>query len=179
MDGSLLLNILALFISICAVIISLVFGMRQLVIARHANYIPALLTLLGEFREAEFHEQYNFVCSRLREEHSPELGLSGLPSEVRKSVYSVAYFYQSLAGMYALGVVGEEVAMVMGRGRVNTVWRAIEPYVLKERESPLVDKHLLSILESFAADAERFRGPSSADLLRARRGRWMRGRRPG
>ncbi|MFF4782680.1 hypothetical protein ACFY3E_15460 [Streptomyces griseorubiginosus] len=172
MDGSLLLNLLALLISICAVAASLIFGTRQLAIARHANYIPALLDLLAEFRKVEFHEQYNFVCSRLREEYSPELGLSGLPSEVKQSVYSVAYFFQTLAGMYALGIIGEDVAMFMVRGRVNTVWRAIEPFVVKERESPVVDDHLLSILESFAADAEHFTGPPSADLLRARRGLW-------
>ncbi|MFC8362454.1 hypothetical protein ACFUIY_21630 [Streptomyces griseorubiginosus] len=99
MDGSLLLNLLALLISICAVAASLIFGTRQLAIARHANYIPALLDLLAEFRKVEFHEQYNFVCSRLREEYSPELGLSGLPPEVKQSVYSVAYFFQTLAGM--------------------------------------------------------------------------------
>ncbi|MFJ8056554.1 hypothetical protein [Streptomyces sp. NPDC096142] len=179
MDGTLLLNLLALFISICAVAISLLFGLRQLAIARHANYIPALLDLLGEFRRVEFHERYDYVCSRLREEHSPELGLSGLPPEAKKSVYSVAYFFQTLAGMYALGVIGEDVAMVMVRGRVKSVWRAVEPYVLKERESPFVDDHLLSVLERFAADAERFRGPSGADLLLARRGRAIRRRRSG
>ncbi|MFI6334870.1 hypothetical protein [Streptomyces sp. NPDC050535] len=171
MDGSLLLNLMALLISIGAVATSLIFGMRQLAIARHANYMPALLDLLSEFRKVEFHEQYNYVCRRLREECSPELGMSELPPEAKESVYSVAYFFQTLAGMYALGIVEEEVAMVMVRGRVRAVWRAIEPYVVKERESPIVDDHLFSLLETFAADAERFMGPSSADLLRARWGR--------
>ncbi|WP_406157940.1 hypothetical protein OG806_19760 [Streptomyces sp. NBC_00882] len=159
MDRSLLLNLLALFISICAVAISVIFGMRQLAIARHANYIPALLDLLSEFRKVEFHEQYNFVCVRLREEYSPELGLSGLPLEVKEIVYSVLYFFQTIAKLYALEVLSEEVAMGMVRGRVVTMWRAIEPYVIKERGSPLVDDDLLSVLGSFAADAERFTGP--------------------
>ncbi|WP_371567052.1 DUF4760 domain-containing protein [Streptomyces canus] len=159
MDRSLLLNLVALFISICAVAISVIFGMRQLAIARHANYIPALLDLLSEFRKVEFHEKYNFVCVRLREEHSPELGLSGLPIEVKEIVYSVLYFFQTIAKLYALEVLSEEVVMGMVRGRVVMMWRAIEPYVIKERESPLVDDHLLSVLESFAADAERFTGP--------------------
>lgn len=159
MDRSLLLNLLALFISICAVAISMIFGMRQLAIARHANYIPALLDLLSEFRKVEFHEQYNFVCVRLREEYSPELGLSGLPLEVKEIVYSVLYFFQTIAKLYALEVLGEEVAMGMVRRRVVTMWRAVEPYVIKERESPLVDDDLLSVLGSFAADAERFTDP--------------------
>lgn len=171
MDGSLLLNFLALFISICAVVVSFVFGRRQVEIARHANHIPALLDLLGEFRKAEFHEQYNFVCVRLGREHAPELGLSGLPREAKESVYSIAYFFQALAGLSAAGIIGEPVAMAMVRGRVSAVWNAIEPFVRAERESPLVDSRFLSLLENFAADAEHFREPSSADLFRQRRGR--------
>ncbi|MEW2566602.1 hypothetical protein [Streptomyces sp. NPDC047070] len=169
MDGSLLLNLLALSISICAVAISVIFGMRQLAIARHANYIPALLDLLSEFRKVEFHEQYNFVCVRLQEECSPELGLSGLPLEVKETVYSVIYFFQTVAKLYTLGVLSDDVAMGMVRVRVTAMWRAVEPYVIKERESPLVDDDLLSVLGRFAADAELFTRLRGADPMGVRR----------
>jgi hypothetical protein len=165
MDESTVLNILAVVISISAVITSTWFGLRQLRIARQTNHIPALIDLLSEFRTVELHEQYAYVCGRLGEENSPELGLSGLPPEAKKAVYSVAYFFQTFAGLCALGIIDEASAIVMVRGRAGRVWRAIEPFVLRERESPHVDAQLLTMLEAFAERIELYTDSTNVDLM--------------
>ncbi|MGD1225653.1 hypothetical protein AB9Q10_45375 [Streptomyces krungchingensis] len=168
MDGATLWNVLAIAISVSAVLASMWFGARQVQIARQANYIPALMDLLAEFRSAELHEQYAYVCRDLNREHAPDGGLRGLPPDAKAAVYNVAYFFQTLAGLYALGVIDETAAIVMARGRIAKVWQAIEPFVEQERRFPDVDQHLLALLQAYAAVSPQFTGPSSAELIQAR-----------
>ncbi|WP_327351592.1 hypothetical protein [Streptomyces sp. NBC_01304] len=82
-------------------------GRNQLQISREANHLPVLAALLAQFRTVELNDHYIYVCTKLREEHSPELGISGLPQPAREAVYDVAYFLQTFAGMASLGIASE------------------------------------------------------------------------
>ncbi|MFI1440382.1 DUF4760 domain-containing protein [Streptomyces fructofermentans] len=175
MDPATWLNVLAVAISVTAVVASMWFGARQVRIAQHANHLPAFMELLAEFRDPRMHEQYAYVCSELGRRHSPDNGLRGLPPEARTAVYSIAYFFQTLAGMYAVGVIDETTAVIMVRGRAAKVWSAIEPYVERERQYPDVDPDLLSLLQAFARISATFHGPTAEQLLAARRRRAARG----
>ncbi|MER5387254.1 hypothetical protein ABT040_44755 [Streptomyces sp. NPDC002688] len=168
MDAATWLNLLAILISVSAVVASMWFGARQVRTARHANHLPAFTELLAEFRKPQMHEQYVYVCSELRQQHSPDGGLRGLPPQAKTAVYNIAYFFQTLASLYAVGVIDETTAVLMVRGRPAKVWAAIEPFVERERQYPDVDPHLLSLLEAFARISSTFDGPTPGQLLEAR-----------
>ncbi|MFD5568935.1 MULTISPECIES: DUF4760 domain-containing protein [Streptomyces] len=154
-------------VSVAALLASLWFGARQVRAARHANYLPALMDLLAEFRTVRLHEQYQYVCTRLTQEHDPEVGLRGLPYEVRETVYNVAYFFQTLASLYAMGIIDESIATLMVRRRSATVWAALRPFVERERRFPDTDPNLLSLLEAYAEISADFDDRPAGDLIRA------------
>ncbi|MER5468294.1 hypothetical protein ABZX90_16835 [Streptomyces sp. NPDC002935] len=173
MDGSTYLNIAAISISIAALVAAVWFARQQVRIAREANHLPVLVELLGQFRSVELNDHYLYVCTKLHEEHPPELGqgISGLPLHAKEAVYDVAYFLQTFAGMTSMGITSEEQVVALLHTRVPQVWNAIAPYVEKERETGPVGPHLLALLEAFAARAEEHRERAVRDLLdRARNG---------
>ncbi|MGY4965880.1 DUF4760 domain-containing protein [Streptomyces sp. 900105245] len=168
MDAATWLNVLAITISVCALVASVWLGGHQVRAARQANYLPAFIELLSEFRSPELHDQYVYVCSRLNQEHSPDGGLRALPAEPRKIVYNVAYFFQTFASLYALGIIDEGTAITMVRSRTTKVWQALHPYVQRERQYPDVDPNMLSLLEAFAKISAEYGGPSAAQVMNAR-----------
>ncbi|MFJ3673366.1 hypothetical protein ACIPSE_43625 [Streptomyces sp. NPDC090106] len=162
-------NLLAITVSVAALVASLWFGARQVRTARHANHLPALMDLLSEFRSVRLHDQYQYVCTRLVQEHDPDAGLRGLPHEVREIVYNVAYFFQTLASLYAMGIIDESTATLMVRRRAATVWKALRPFVERERRFEDVDPNLLSLLEAYAEVSAGFDElPPAGDLIRER-----------
>ncbi|NGO75467.1 hypothetical protein G6045_07220 [Streptomyces sp. YC504] len=131
--------------------------------------------MLAQFRTVELNDHYVYVCTRLRAEHSPELGISGLPRPAREAVYDIAYYLQTFAGMASLGVAGERELLALLHTRVPQVWNALRPYVEKERETGPVGPQLLALLEAFAARPEALRERAVHNLLeRARSGRTTR-----
>ncbi|MFF9173914.1 hypothetical protein [Streptomyces sp. NPDC014793] len=168
MDAATWLNVLAITISVCALVASVWLGGHQVRAARQANCLPAFIELLSEFRSPELHDQYTYVCSRLNQEHSPDGGLRALPGETRENVYNVAYFFQTFASLYALGIIDEGTAITMVRRRTTKVWQALQPYVERERQYPDVDPNMLSLLEAFAKISAEYRGPSPTEVMGAR-----------
>ncbi|MGW5640374.1 hypothetical protein [Streptomyces sp. NPDC003832] len=172
MSDSAFLNAAAILISIAAVLTSTWYGRNQLQTAKEANHLPVLAELLSQFRTLELNDHYTYVCTRLRAEHSPELGISGLPDEARKALYDVAYFLQTFAGMASMGIASEDEIIAMLHTRVPQAWTAIQPYVEKEREVGPVGPHLLALLEAFASRADvRSERAVHHLLARARNGR--------
>ncbi|NNN38327.1 hypothetical protein HLK59_50205, partial [Streptomyces sp. S3(2020)] len=169
MSVSTLFNLLAVTVSVVALLATLWFGALQVRTARHANHLPALMDLLSEFRNVRLHDQYQYVCTRLGQEHDPNGGLRGLPHEVRETVYNVAYFFQTLASLYAAGIIDEPTATLMVRRRAATVWAALRPFVERERRFEDVEPNLLSLLEAYAEVSADFNDlPPAGDLIRAR-----------
>jgi hypothetical protein len=119
------LSISALLLSLLALAVSTRLTIKQQAIQRHANTLPALAMLLAEFRSADFHESYEYVCARL-EEHPADCGISGLPPEARRHGWlepaadarrrRVVPRHAEILGAVRLRVVGEP-----GDGRP---WRA-------------------------------------------------------
>jgi hypothetical protein len=177
-DAATWLNVLAIAISVCALVASAWFGAHQIRAARQANCLPAFLELLSELRSPELHDQYAYVCGRLNQEHSPDGGLRALPPGPRECAYNIAYFFQTFASLYALGIIDEGTAIVMVRSRTTKVWEALRPYVERERRYPDVDPNMLSLLETFARISAEYRGPTAAEVIAARHQRALMSRRP-
>jgi hypothetical protein len=134
MDSSVVFNVATTAIAVFAVVTSIVFSARQARIAKHANHISVMIDLLAEFRSAEFHEQHDYVCTRLGAEHDPEAGVRGLPGEAKAAFYSVVYYYQSFASLAVFGLLDETLLATVLRTRIVSVWQAIQPFVGRERE---------------------------------------------
>lgn len=134
MDSSVVFNVVTTAVAVVAVVTSIVFGARQARIAHHANHISVMVDLLGEFRSAEFHEQHDYVCTRLEVENDPEAGVRGLSGEAKAAFYSVVYYYQSFANLAVFGLLDETLMATVLRTRITSVWNAVRPFVERERE---------------------------------------------
>ncbi|MEW2398109.1 hypothetical protein [Streptomyces sp. NPDC046862] len=152
MDSSVVFNVVTTAVAVVAVVTSIVFGARQARIAQHANHISVMVDLLGEFRSAEFHEQHDYVCTRLGVENDPEAGVRGLPGEAKAAFYSVVYYYQSFANLAVFGLLDETLMATVLRTRITSVWNAVRPFVERERElrGEGGDGTYLSIFEELA-----------------------------
>ncbi len=134
MDMSLFLSLASLFLSVLAFITSTLLLMRQTVFMRHANEMPVTVDLYQELRSAEFQSAQDYVLQSLPK-HDQSLGFSNLPDEARISAYRVAAFYTSLGALVALKVVDERfVVSILSKSVFNRVWKALYPYIVRERE---------------------------------------------
>lgn len=134
MDSSVVFNVVTTAIAVVAVVTSIVFSARQARTAKHANHISVLIDLLREFRSAEFHEQHDYVCTRLAAEHDPANGVRGLPAEAKTAFCSVVYYYQSFANLAVFGLLDQTLLVTVLRTRIVSVWTAVRPFVQRERE---------------------------------------------
>src|SRR3954451_19731960 len=149
MDSGTVLGVAALIVSLVALSLSTTLSVVQARLLRDANHIPAVVELLSEFRKPQLHEDYQYVTQKLRREHGPQLGISGLPEPAKSAVISVAYYFQTFAFMVGFGIIDERRLFVTAlRGRVLAVWNAIEPYVEAERSQQ--DLHVLAMLETLS-----------------------------
>jgi hypothetical protein len=153
MDST-VLNVIALAISLLALLVSSVLAFRQTQVQRQANH-ALVMDLIREGRQRDWHVAYDYVCTSLPAIHEPNCGVSGLPEEAQGHFYNVAYYYHSFALMVALGVLDERQVIWLFRHRVITVWRSIQPYVERERAANAnVPGNWLRTLEEFAIHLE-------------------------
>lgn len=159
-----ILNIVAIGLSVLALSSSTYFAFQQVSSLKRANYLPAYLELLEDFRSPTFHQHHRYVIQRLRAEHDPDLGISGLPAEAQEAVYDVAFFLHNFVILKRLGIIDDRYLMTLNDRAVRT-WEAIGPFVRRERELvPL--PHLLQILEDHAAVVATVPPDSGRSLLR-------------
>lgn len=149
MDLTAFANAAAVSISVVALGMSTRLTSRQVAMQRHANYLPALMTLLGELRDARFHARYEYVINVLPS-HEPSLGLRGLPDEAKEAVYDVAYFFQLFAMLGSMQVVDEEMVGALLRRRVIDAWTAMAPFIRQERVLENTPGEILLFFEDFA-----------------------------
>jgi len=160
-------NVVAIVLAVLALLSSTYLAVHQTILMRRANYLPAYMGFLNEFRSLRFNDHYRYVCDRLRAEHDPDLGISGLPDEARAAIYDIAYFFQNLAAFRRLGIIEDQVSSSMNI-RFVQVWDTVEPYVERERE--LIDTPLLMrVLEDFAIEARHAPARQRSRLHRRRR----------
>jgi hypothetical protein len=171
-------NVVAVVLSVLALASSTYLALQQSVTQRRANHLPAVVELLNNFRSVEFNDNYEYVCSELRNEHDPMMGISNLPRPARRAFYDVTYLYQSMGTLRLFGII-DDTLMKVTRFRVIQLWDAVRPYVERERElRGTSGGYLLRILEEYAADAGKL-PVNSIDLLFSRRRRRLSWRRPG
>lgn len=143
------LSFAAVVISIAAVMISLLFGVRQVRLMRQANYVPAVVQLITEFRTTRLNDNFRYVCERLGQEHDPALGISGLPDDARTAVYDIVYYLSAFVTLSAFKIIRHETLLALFHHRIVAAWRAVEPFVVREREIGPVGPHMLVLLETF------------------------------
>jgi hypothetical protein len=126
----------------------------------------------------EFNDRYRYVCERLRAEHDPQLGVSGLPDAAREAVYDMAYFFQSFAVLRLLQVVDDEVTSITDY-RAARIWDAIAPFVRYEREISAAHGHpnMLWILEQAVNNTRPTAVKATSQPLRRRRRHWRKAAR--
>jgi len=175
-----LVNVLPVVIAVTAIAVPTWLGIRQTRVSRHTNNIQAMINLLAEFRSASFHDQHEYVCARLPQEHSPGVGVRGLPHDAKVAFCNVVYYYQSLANLTVFHIVDEELFLPLLRYRIISVWQAARPYVERERELRGSDGSYLSAFEELArrtADLPHtYLHDRIADSRHVRRRRWRRRR---
>ncbi|MDR6979102.1 hypothetical protein J2X68_005836 [Streptomyces sp. 3330] len=177
-----LVNVLPVVIAVIAIAVPTWLGIRQTRLSRHANNIQAMINLLAEFRSASFHDQHDYVCARLGQEHAPSGGVSGLPHDAKEAFCNVVYYYQSLANLTVFGIVDQELFLPLLRYRIVTVWQAARPYVERERELRGSDGSYLSAFEELAHRTAELPHTYLHDRIadsRPSRRRWTRRRRWG
>ena len=161
-------NITAIALSVLALGTSTWLAVRQVLLSKRANHLPAYLHLLSEFRSREFNDHYLYVCEKLTEEHEAALGISGLPENAREAVYDIAYYYQELAILILTRIVDEDVVLAFFHWRIieKRAWEAIAPYVAREREiSKASGSGVLGLLEEYAVNHARRLSPESLIAL--------------
>lgn len=148
-----LINIVAIVLSAVALGASTWLTVRQVLLSKRANHLPAYLHLLSEFRSREFNDHYRYVCEKLAVEHDAKLGISGLPDDAREAIYDIAYYYQTFALLILTRIVDEDVIMAFFHWRIVRVWEAIAPYVVREREiSKSSGDQVLALLQEYGVN---------------------------
>lgn len=162
-------NTVAIVLSVVAFATSTYIALQHQTLQKAANFAPAYIQLLKQYQTMEFHDHYRYVTTKLKTEHDPKLGISGLPDDARRAVYDIAYFFHGYGMFRLLRILDDQVLPTM-QPRMVAVWAAIEPFVERERElHGFSGLHLLRVLEEFAKDAEALPpGSRSATLTRRR-----------
>jgi hypothetical protein len=133
-DGSLVLNLLALAVSMGAFATSAVAAQRQLKLANDSNVLPIIIDVFKETRTPEFSRSMEFIREQLPTSYSPGDGYRNLPDEVKAHIRRVGLFYDDVGKLVAHGVVDEHLILgAYGRAIVRT-WERLAPFIYGERE---------------------------------------------
>jgi hypothetical protein len=128
-------NALSLAISLVALGLSGLFTLRQLRQARSRSHMTMLLEVaLHNIRDRDFQRDQQYVLTQLAQEHAPAVGMDALPEPARTTTRNVAFSYEYIGVMVALGMVDSRLALSVFHFRIRQVWTALEPYVRAERE---------------------------------------------
>jgi hypothetical protein len=155
MIATVAISLVAVIVSATALFATTLLSLRQQKIARQASHIPTFLSLMSEFRHAEFHARFDYIASHLRDEHPTSLGVFGLPDPARMAVLDIAFFLQTAVMFVAYDLLDKDKVIAFLHSRLVVTWAAIEPYVEVERDrNPVVGRFWLSRLEYYALEAK-------------------------
>lgn len=96
MNSSLVISLIGLLLSIAASVMSLVIPVQQTALLRQSNHMPISVVLAQEFRSDTFMDANDYEVHKLRHEHSPEAGVSGLPFDARRTVDRITSYFTML-----------------------------------------------------------------------------------
>ena len=132
MNTSLLLNVIAVTISMIALSISIPIAIRQIAIMRQSNQMPIFIDLEQEFRSERFQRAELYVMRKLKEKDAAR-GVLALPDEARLAVSLIASYFGVLGSLVIYGIVSEKQAVAALGYRADQLWRKLEPFILTER----------------------------------------------
>ena len=124
MDPSALIGAISAAVATLALLLSL----RQIGLLRRQNLSPVVLDAFREARTAEWFEAFDWIRSDLAREHSPELGVSGLPVVAGRRVRKVGFFYDNLGVLVAAKVVPEDLVLGFFGPGMKVCWDVMQPY---------------------------------------------------
>jgi len=161
-------SVIALVVSVVALVVSTLFAVRQQRSARTANNTTVAVELLSrEMLSAWFQESEAYVIGRLVDEHEPSDGIEGLPLDARAHVYRVGWFYASVAHLVAFGAINELMVISIVKFRLNQAWTVLAPYIQAERA--LRNPNSMIFFEDLACRAEDFDDAKLRRKMRLRR----------
>ncbi|MFF0737747.1 hypothetical protein ACFYVK_39810 [Streptomyces chartreusis] len=134
MDGSVALNVLALIVSVGALVTSFAAARRQLRLAHHSNLLPIVLDLFRETRTLEFSRSVEYIRDRLALDHPADNGYRNLPEEVKVHIRRVGLFYDDVGKLVAHGIVDERLILGAYGNAICRTWQTLAFYVYAERE---------------------------------------------
>ncbi|MCZ4124869.1 MULTISPECIES: DUF4760 domain-containing protein [Streptomyces] len=126
------MNVVALALSITAVVVSVLVSLRQLTLARHSNTLPVVIGLFSEHRDDNLTEARAFVYREL-DTFDLSQGLDALPPDKQKLVRDLAWFYDNVGALVTHNVVDVEPVSGYLGGSVILIWEKMEPLIRAER----------------------------------------------
>jgi hypothetical protein len=126
-------NVAALLFSFAAILISAASARRQTVDSRRSNMMSFMTELGQRTRSPEFRNAYDFILTDFPHQFDPAHGIYALPETERGQVLLVGGFYQDLGILVATGVLDEDLVTAMYYTSIKTMWHALEPFILGER----------------------------------------------
>lgn len=132
--ASVVLNIVAVVLSLASLTISAVLANRQYLAMQRTNQLPVFVELTQEFRSDDFQVAEGYVLLRLHEEQPISMGISGLPDEARIAATRMLTFYSTFGALMVFRMASEAIIVGMFGFRANRTWIALEPYIERERE---------------------------------------------
>jgi hypothetical protein len=127
-----ILNIVAAFASVSAVVTSSYLAVQALRYNRNANHMPVIIELFREHRSEAFVRKEQFLW-RAMPLQDPSKGFSRLPRKTRAYATDVALFYLMIGYLSEYQISDPELLALQVQYRLLKTWEAIEPYVRKER----------------------------------------------
>jgi hypothetical protein len=140
---------ISLVISFISLAAAVYIGVVQYLNQRKAHNV-LVFELLKQVEEPTFLDSFDFITRELKGRYDPDKGLGGMRPEDRNKVLAVCYFFQHLAMLMYLDLIDEQAFKAFFGARTDAVWKAVEPFVLKERErNPDTGPEFLLLLETF------------------------------
>lgn len=133
MGSEVVINVVAVVISVVSLTVSALLAVRQNRTASAGYSLPVVLEIFDQFRTPEFFEARQYIYEQLNKEFEDPVPYTDLPPGVRAKVRIVGGRYDDLGKLVAHGVVNEELIIGSNGTAVRRVWEAIAPFVYEER----------------------------------------------
>jgi hypothetical protein len=124
--------LVALIVSIIALVVSGASAAVQARLQRRANQIPQVVLLTQELRTARFLESERYVLNQL-DENDPSLGQAQLPPGAGDSMQVVASLFNTIGILVRFKVIDTNIAISIFGPRAERAWRVMKPHIRGER----------------------------------------------
>jgi hypothetical protein len=143
------LNVAALIASGIALVVSVVFAVRQARLMHSSNQLPVVISFMNEYRSDEFLRRERQLWEELPGRHDPETGFERMPEPLRSHMYYVGIFYQTIAYLVANKIYHKRLAYLPYHYRLIKTWNVLEPFVQGERRLRGASGTFLNAAEEF------------------------------